>query len=180
MKDSITIRYVLFVALVVTGSWVLHEFAHWLMGESLGYDMKMTLNKGYPLAGKYKSAIDYQWISAAGPLITIIEAIVVFVLLRRMRSIYLFAILLTCFYMRLLALGLSFSKPNDEARISDFLGWGAFTLPLIVNLFLFSLVYLIAKRHRFSAGFIALTFAFIILFSSMIILSDQYFQVRLL
>lgn len=180
MKQSITLRYILFVAIAVLATWILHEFAHWAMGEYLGYDMGLTLNTAYPVSHNFKFSIDYQFISIAGPLITIIEAIVVFILLKKKRNAYLFAVLLTCFYMRLMAMGLSVGNPNDEARVSEFAGLGKFTLPVIVNVFLFYLVYNIIKQHRFKAGFIAITFALIILFSSIIILSDQYFKIRLL
>jgi hypothetical protein len=180
MNSSITLRYVLFVAIVVLATWIIHEFAHWATGEYLGYDMGLTLNTAYPLSHNFKFSIDYQFISIAGPLVTIIEAIIVFLLLKKRRNAYLFAILLTCFYMRLVAMGLSFINPNDEARVSEFAGLGKFTLPVIVNIFLFYLVYNIVKQHRFKTSFIAITFALIILFSSIIILSDQYFKIRLL
>ncbi|HEX2629658.1 MAG TPA: hypothetical protein VHM26_11615 [Chitinophagaceae bacterium] len=180
MKQDITLRYVLFIAIAVTATWLLHEFAHWAMGEYLGYDMALTLNTSYPVINRYKMPIDYQFVTIAGPLVTIIQAIVVFILLKRKSNIYLFAILLTCFYMRLMAMALSVSNPNDEARFGEYLGIGKFTLPLIVNLFLFCLVYNIVKQHRFKTRFIAITFALIILFSSVIILSDQYFKIRLL
>jgi len=180
MKQAITLRYVLFVAIAVAVTWLLHEFAHWAMGEWLGYDMVLTLNTSYPVSHQFKFPIDYQFVSIAGPLITIVQAIIVFLLLKRKNNVYLFAILLLCLYMRLMAMGLSFGHPNDEARVSEFLGIGKLTLPIIVNLFLFYLVYNTVKQHRFKTSFIAITFALIILFSSVIILSDQYLKIRLL
>ena len=114
MKQSITLRYVLFVVIAVTATWILHEFAHWATGEYLGYDMALTLNTAYPVARNFKFSIDYQFISIAGPLVTIIEAVIVFLLLKRKRSVYLFAILLTCFYMRLMAMGLSLGIPMTK------------------------------------------------------------------
>lgn len=180
MKQVITLRYVLLVAIAVTATWMLHEFAHWATGEYLGYDMVLTLNKSYPVSQQYKMPLDYQFVTIAGPLVTIVEAIIVYILLTGKRSIYLFAVLLACFYMRLMAMGMSFSNPNDEARFGLYMGWGKFTVPVIVNAFLLLLVYNVVKQHRFKTSFIAITFALIILFSSVIILSDQYFKIRLL
>ena len=180
MKQAITLRYVLFVAIIVAATWLLHEFAHWATGEYLGYDMVLTLNKSYPVSQQYKMPLDYQFVTIAGPLVTIIEALVAYVLLTGKRNIYLFAILLTCFYMRLMAMGMSFINPNDEARFGLYMGVGKFTVPVIVNAFLLLLVYNVVKQHRFKTSFIAITFAMIILFSSVIILSDQYFRIWLL
>ena len=50
------------------------------------------------------------------------------------------------FFSRLLAAAVSVLNPNDEARISAQLGFGTWTLPLIVVAALFALTYL-ASRH---------------------------------
>jgi len=63
-----------------------------------------------------------------------------FWLVKRHRSQVGFALLYMAFFMRLLAAGMSFFNPNDEARISQLLGLGTWTLPLIVVLGLFCLL----------------------------------------
>src|SRR5258705_4270318 len=99
-NKSINSKYILVTLVAVTVSWVLHEFAHWIAGRLLGYEMGMTLNKSFPVDGKYGSGRDYQLISAAGPAFTLIEAIFVFIMMRRKKMTGLYPFLFTCFYMR--------------------------------------------------------------------------------
>lgn len=183
MSFKINPGYILLTAFAVALSWVLHEFSHWVMGEWLGYDMTMTLNKTFPSAtntGQLITSRDGQLISAAGPLFTLFEALLIFFLLRRRKIIVLYPFLFSCFYMRFLAAVISFFNPNDEARISEWLGWGVFTLPLLIVLLLFYLLYSISKSYKLSFKFNLLTLSLVILFSSVIILTDQYFQMTIL
>ena len=112
-------------------TWLLHEFAHWQMGEALGYDMWMSLNGG-GLAGEssYDSALDRSLVDAAGPFLTYILAIIALVLIRRTHSLLLYPFLFLQFYMRATAMAISIvSQPNDEARISLELGLPLWLLP---------------------------------------------------
>lgn len=179
-QHKISFRYVAILLLAVCLSWFVHELSHYLTGVALGYRMTMTLNTASPLDGKYIYDWHYQLISAAGPLITIAEALIVFVLMKQAKRKFLYPFLFTCFYLRLLAALLSFINPNDEARISKAAGLGTFTLPLLVVALLFYLLYQTSKRYHFSKTFNAANLGLIILFSSVIILSDQYFRIRIL
>lgn len=180
IRQKINIKYILITLIAVISSWLLHEFAHWIAGEMLGYQMSMTLNTTYPSSGKYLLQEHYVMISAAGPIVTIIEAIIIFMILKRKRQIILYPFLFTCFYMRFFATVISFKNPNDEARISSFLGLGKFTLPILVSIFLFYLIYIISKHFRLELKFNLLTFALILLFSSVLILANQFFKPLLL
>ena len=82
--------------------------------------------------------------------------------------------------MRLFATIISFRNPNDEARISTAIGIGKFTLPIIMTCILFLLLYKISIKYRFDTKFNLANLGLIILFSSLIILTDMYFNVRLL
>lgn len=177
---AINSQYILVTALAVPATWLLHEGTHWAAGTALGYDMALTLNTGYAVNGLYDNDRHYQLISAAGPLVTLLEALVVFIFMRRRKKYLLYPFLVTCFYMRLLAGLLSFVNPNDEARISEALGIGRFTLPVLMTALLLVLVYKTSRRYRFRTRFNATTIALVILFSSIIILSDQFFHIRLL
>ncbi len=179
-KPLITKKYIAVFAVAVFFSWIFHEFAHWTTGEFLGYKMVMTLNATYPLSGKYSKDLHYQLISAAGSIFTLCEAIVIFILMMRKKRILLYPFLFTCFYMRFLAAIISIRNPNDEARISDSIGVGKFTLPVVMTIILFVLLYQTSRKYRFSAKFILANLGLIILFSSIIILADMYFKVRLL
>ena len=64
---TLNLYYILLIATAVFSSWILHEFGHFLLGNLLGYDMKMSLNRAYPLSGHYDNKWHYEIISAAGP-----------------------------------------------------------------------------------------------------------------
>lgn len=179
-KAAINKKYLFIFAIAVFLSWMLHEFAHWIVGECLGYKMIMTLNSGYPANRYYSKDLHYQIISAAGPIFTLCEAILIFILMTRQRIILLYPFLFTCFYMRLFATVISFRKPNDEARISSAIGIGKFTLPLIITIVLFALIYKISKIYKFDSQFNLANFGLTLLFTSIIILADMYFKVRIL
>lgn len=178
--NTIRFTYILITAFAVLFTWMLHEFAHWAAGTYLGYDMAMTLNKTYPVSGAYDTDAHYQLISAAGPLVTLLEAIVIFFTMRSFSTKWLYPFLFTCFYMRLLAAGISLGNPNDEARISQSLGIGTFTLPIVMNAILFFLLYKISGLYGFSKKFNFLTLCLVLLFSSVLILLDQFFGVRVI
>jgi len=179
-QPKISLNYILVFIVAVFFSWILHELAHWLVGEYLGYKMAMTLNGCYPTEGFYRADWHYQVISAAGPVFTIIEATVVYFIMMGSARAILYPILFTCFYMRLFAAVISVLNPNDEARISRALGIGMFTLPLVVSAFLFLLVYRVSKRYHFNMKFTLANIGLTILFTSIIILTDMYLKIRIL
>ena len=180
VKHKIDKTYIAVCAISVLLSWILHELAHWTVGESLGYKMVMTLNSSCPISGHFSSDSHYQIISAAGPVFTLGEAILFYVLMKNRNRVILYPFLFTCFYMRLFATIISFINPNDEARISSAIGIGKFTLPLIMTSVLFLFIYKTTKEYKFDLKFNLTNLGLIILFSSFIILADMYLKVRLL
>ena len=149
------------------------------MGTWLGYNMAMTLNSTYP-TGPLRNDLDYQLISAAGPLFTLCEAVLVFFLMKYRRRTLLYPFLFTCFYMRFFAGLISILHPNDEARISTALGIGKFMLPTVIAGILFILCYWTSKRYRLGIKFNLANLGLAILFSSLIILADMYWHLRIL
>ncbi|WP_420317911.1 hypothetical protein [Ekhidna sp.] len=93
---------------------------------------------------------------------------------------HLFPFLFVPFYFRLLASGMNFINLNDEGKVSAALGIGTFTIPIIVSLFLFVLVYNATRKLYFKQSFIAWTTLITMLFSSILILSDQAYNFRIL
>jgi hypothetical protein len=164
----------------VVFSFLLHEFSHWLMGEALGYDMRMTLNKVYPVAGRYEHDWHYAVISAVGPLITMLQAFVAYRLLQRVHHRGLFPFLFTCFYLELLSGIVSIRNPNDLVRIGGFLNIGTFTLPALFVVVYIWLLYDTIKREQYSRLFVGQTFGWILFFSSVWILTNQQFRIILL
>jgi hypothetical protein len=180
VKNYISVSYVLVIFIAVLFTWLLHEFAHWLTGEMLGNDMAMTMNASYPVSGKYQEPWHEKLVSAAGPLVTILQAFLFSILLSKGQNRSLFPFLITCLYMRFLAGAMNVVNPNDEGRISRALGLGLYTLPVMVNLILFFLVWQISKSRNFKQGFITRTVLLIMLFSSVLILSDQVLRLTIL
>ena len=185
MNDSkplpaITGRVVLVTAIAVLFTWMLHEFAHWLAGEALGNNMIMTFNTSYPATGRYLAASHDNIVSAAGPIVTLFQAVVFYFLLKKEKNRSLFPFLLTCLYMRTLAGVLNIINLNDEGRISKDLGLGAYTLPIVVVAILFYLVYSTAKRNSYTIKFMAGSVLLIMLISAVIILADQAMKLRII
>jgi hypothetical protein len=110
----------------------------------------------------------------------LIQALIVFAFMRRNNRVWLYPFLFVCFYCRLLAAGMSAINPNDEARISSWLGLGMYTLPMLMTISLFFLVYIISRQYHFSWKFNLATLFFTMLFSSLIILSDQFWKIVIL
>ncbi len=123
---------------------LLHEGAHWLAGAAFGFDMRFGLN-----AVRYLSPAE-PWqrmvTDAAGPVFTILQGIVAYVLVQRSGSQLAFAFLYTAAFSRLTALLVSVMHPNDEARVSMYLGMGKWTLPVLVAGGLIALVVVASRR----------------------------------
>src|SRR5690606_9613427 len=181
MNDKkLTGKYILFTIAAVVFTWIIHEFGHWLTAEALGYDAILRINGVAYTNGEDVEAAHQIMVSAAGPIITVFQALVVYYLLLRKWNKYLFPILFCAFYMRVLAGGMNFVNLNDEGRISSFLEIGTFTLPVIVSVALFLMVYGIAKKHDLRWKFSLITFLVIMITSSALILTDQFYGIRIL
>ena len=132
----------LFVAGFLT--FILHEAAHWLAGMTLGYDMEARLNA--VRATTFVLPIDKAVIDSAGPVATILQAVIAFGVVMRSRSNIAFAFVYMAAFMRLLAAAISVINPNDEARLSLYFGFGKWALPMIVSMGLLVLVWK-TSRH---------------------------------
>jgi hypothetical protein len=161
-NSRLTPRFYLLLFSVGLGTFLVHEFAHWLTGVSLGYEMVASPNHVRSIGEM--SATHELLVSAAGPVITIVQAIAGFIILRGQRALFGFALLYMAFFMRLLAAVVSIFNPNDEARISEQLGLGTWTLPAIVVVFLFALVVIGSRRLelRFREQFVCYVTASIV------------------
>jgi len=138
--------FFLWLALVFLITNLLHEAGHWLMGAALGMDLKFGLN-----GVRYLSPTE-PWqralADAAGPLVTIVQAIVAYVVVRRSASLKAFAFLYAAAFMRMVAGLVSVMHPNDEARLSMVFGLGKWTLPVLVAVALIVLAIQGSKRFK--------------------------------
>ena len=182
MTDQrITIIYILAGIISVIFTWIIHEFAHWFISEQLGYETVMNLNGTSFVSSENINDMNRNIISASGPIITILQGLIVFFVLQsRNWNKYLYPFLFTAFYMRFLAGLMNFINPNDEGRISEFLEIGIFTLPIIVSGLLFFMVYKISIKFMLNWKFQFWTTIITMVTSSILILSDQFFGIRLL
>ena len=131
-------------ALVAVATYLIHEAAHWLVGAALGYPVSYGINSVIP--GSPMTTGDHILMSAAGPAVTVLTALIAFTIVLRRDSLTAYAVLYFALFMRVIAAGVSVFNLNDEARISDMLGLGPWTLPGIVILILL-IPTVIASRH---------------------------------
>lgn len=168
------LRYAGVVLVAVLFSWLSHELAHWLTDTALGYEAVMTFNTVYIKSGGYRAEWHMVLVSGTGPLLTIIQAIVVYLWLRKKGwNANLYPFLLIPLYTRLLAGVMNFINLNDEGRISHFLGIGDYTLSILVSAFLGLLVYKVSKQYKPGWKYQVWTVILIMIFSSILILGDQ-------
>lgn len=135
--------YAWFALLAVAG-YLIHEAAHWLVGAALGYPVSYGINS--VISASPMTAGDHMLMSAAGPAVTVVTALIAFYFVMRRESLIGYAVLYFALFMRVIAAGVSVLNLNDEARISDMLGFGPWLLPgLVVSVLLIPTV--IASRH---------------------------------
>lgn len=173
------LHYPLYALLAVIFTFIIHEFAHWSMGELLGYDMVMTLNTVYPVKGIYNADWHYTLISAVGPLTTLLEAVVCYLLIKTYSTRHLYPFLFTCFYIELLSGIMNLRHPNDLGRISTAFGLGLLTIPAISIFIHAVMVFKTSKREQYPIR-VNLATLWIMLFSSVWILSNQLYKIILI
>lgn len=125
-------QYIPIFIIVTFATFFLHEGAHWMTGEILGYDMWININSSGLARGQYSTEWHNHMVSAAGPFVTVVQAIIAFVLVRKNTTICAFAFLFSALLMRILAMFMSLNSPNDEARISEWLDLGPWSLHILV------------------------------------------------
>ncbi len=133
-----------FVAGFVT--FALHEGGHWLAAVLLGHDAWFGLNSAG--ARGAVGTVDQMIISAAGPAVTVVQALAALWLVQARGSAGAWVFLFQAAFMRLMASLMTLFHANDEARISEWLGWGLWTLPVIVTVALFALLAVGTVRLR--------------------------------
>ncbi len=174
------IGFAILVPLITFGSFLIHELAHYLTGEGLGYDSWFNLNYAGFNTEARPSPVEQSLITLAGPAITLLQAIVAAMLIRSRHQLWLYAIVVVALYQRATAFGISMMVyPNDEARISMLWGLPIWLLPLIFVSALLALTVWAAFKAR--AGLIANVIAYITCSAATaaVVLGSQAFPIRL-
>jgi hypothetical protein len=140
------LRFIVLFFLAGITTFILHEGAHWLTGELLGYNMWVNINSAGLAEGEYQSGAHAQIVSISGPIFTVLQGVIAFVIVRKSKSLIAFTFLFSALMMRFIAGLMSFIIPNDEARVSEYLGLGTWTLHILVIAFLLGLT-IFAGRH---------------------------------
>ena len=123
-------------------TWGIHEVAHWGTGELLGYQMWISFNQAGLIEGSYQSTFHEVLVGMAGPMVTWVQGVVALILIRRHAQLRIYSFLFLAFFMRLVAMVLSFtSQPNDEAGTALLLGLPMWLLPSLSVALLLALTY---------------------------------------
>jgi hypothetical protein len=177
---KLTTKYIIASLLAVVFSFFFHELSHWLAGKMLGYNMTMTLNAVTITKGVYLKSWHENFVSAAGPVFTILQAIVAYKIITHNKNMLLYPFLFFPLYMRSLAGVLNFINLNDEGRISNSIGIGTFTLSILVCSLLLFLVIKVSKQNNLSKRFQFINFILAMVFSSVIIMADQFLHIKII
>ena len=180
MNPKIDLKYIFLIFISVFASTILHEIAHWSIGEILSNKMIATLNGTYPLSGNYLHDWNRNYVTMAGPIFTILQAILFYFLILKYKRIELYPFLFFPFVFRVAAGLANLAGPNDEGRFGMSLGIGLFTVSIVVCSFLFYLVFKTSKRLNISLKFNVISFSLCVLFLLLLTFIDHKFQIRLM
>jgi hypothetical protein len=133
---------------VIVAMNVAHEIGHGLAGKAMGYSVIVRSNHASVEGGVFRSATDALIMSAAGPLVTLLIALVAWPMARRGSKLAA-GVVLAALASRLIAAVASLNYPNDEARISLALGIGKWTLFAVVIVSLAALTVSVLRRQSF-------------------------------
>lgn len=176
---KLTLNYLLILIIVVLLSCFFHEFAHWATGELLGNKMTMSMNTVSTVADEYAQAWHREWVTLAGPVFTIVQAVVFYLLLKRTKNINLYPLVFFPFVYRLFAGMANSFSPNDEGRLGQFLDIGLYTLSILVTGFLLYLVIRSSKLLKIGFKINLISFVVCTVMITLVVFADQYFKIRI-
>ena len=147
-RNRVDARFYIALVIAAVITFAVHEAAHWAAGVALGHDMVISLNGVAGGPGVELPVRDAFIVTAAGPAVTVLQALVAFALIRSRGALLAYPFLFAAWFMRFAAAFVSVSHPNDEASMSLQLGWGQWLLPITTVLALLVLTWLGARRLR--------------------------------
>lgn len=113
-------------------TYLFHELGHWTVGELLGNDMVLGLNSANARSGAYVGGTDALYISIGGPLFTLLQAFVAWILVETTRSMVAYSFLYFAAFCRFFSILLGGYSLQDEARISALLHVNRFMAAIVV------------------------------------------------
>lgn len=170
--NKVDARFYFVLAAAAIFTFVAHEAGHWLAGRLLGYDMAIGFNAVSAAPGARIPAGDLFAITAAGPAVTVIQALLAYALIRSKDFLLAYPFLYVACFMRLAAAFVSLFNPNDEASLSLQLGWGQWLLPAMTVVVLLALTWAGARRLRLGWATNAWSYALCSLLFAVIVFGD--------
>ena len=173
--NKISLKYVGTLFLVVILSCIIHEFGHFLTGVLLGNNMGMDLNRAYPLEGSYAASWHYPIVVSAGPVFTMVQAILALVLIHvSVPTNFLYAFLLEPVTLRIWPYLVSPFMFQDEAKVCDYLGMSPWVLPIGVWIFLALLAWVGSKKMKINVKFTFFTILLILIVFQIVLRTNNY------
>lgn len=132
IQPKLDLKLILLFVPIAYGSYLFHEFGHWLVGELLGNDMVYSLNYVWPRSGKYIDSRNGLYVSMGGPAFTILLSFLFLLLIEKFKTIYAYPVVFFQFFMRFFSIMFGGFGKQDEARISAIAGLGTYTVAIAV------------------------------------------------
>jgi len=148
-----------FWLLIMVGcTFAIHEAAHGFAGQALGYKTYVRVNSSGLQDGQVATDAHEQLMTAAGPVVTILQGALGLTLALMFSWRGAFAIVFSALMMRVLAAVASLRLPNDEARLG--LSWdvGFWTVHAAVILVLLAMTVWAARRLHLTFSTLAVSF----------------------
>jgi len=142
LQHTIDLKFILLFIAAAYGTYLFHEFGHWIVGELLGNDMAYSLNYVWPKNGSYIDASHDLYTSMGGPAFTIFQAMVGLHIIEKYRDSYIYPFVFFPMFSRFFSLVFGGFEKQDEARISAILGVGTYTVAILV---LFILILIVVR-----------------------------------
>jgi hypothetical protein len=130
-------------------SYLFHEFGHWSIGEILGNRMAYRLNGAWPVNVHYINPKHSLYSSIAGPAFSLLQALIALLFIEKFNTKYAFPFLFFPLFMRFFSLAFGGFNKQDEARISASLGFGTYTVAIIVILISILIIWRGAYKLKF-------------------------------
>ncbi len=153
-------------------TYLVHEGAHRIVGRAVGLDVAFSLNGVTPIGGATQDQA--LAMSAAGPAITYVQALIAYLAVRRLASPVAFVVLLWAAFMRVVATGISIVLPNDEARVGLALGLGYWTVPLVASGLLCALAWSAARAFHLRVRDYLICYVLLSVVTAAIVFGDRF------
>jgi hypothetical protein len=100
-------------------TYLFHECGHWTVGELLGNHMVLGLNSADVSGGGYAGPSDALLVSLGGPMFTLLQAFVAWLIVERTESMAAYPFLFFAAFCRFFSIVLGGHALQDEARIAS-------------------------------------------------------------